>query len=660
MESVGFMAKTSLLKHFETGHQMTDMVIGMLLCTFIASIVSLFNLKTIWNKCRSVYNRCRCKKKVNSSIQYKIQKNNPHEAFKAILYKINKMDNDNINKLKLYTYCEWLWGKGYYSNDSIYTINEGLSVEIHDDIWIYFTESHEKSGEGENANIIEYFNITLSSNDHNVRYIKDYIAKCKKEYEEYKKGRSTKNNYFIEVDYDKTKNILVHNQFLYNTTKTLDNVFFTQKKELMDKLNFFLNNKEWYERTGKPYTFGIMLHGAPGCGKTSFIKALLNTTKRCGIKINLNDDLDLKKLHNLILTDNVGELYIPSNRRILIFEEIDCMGDLVKDRELKKKEYEQVREIMESGTSGPTVEMRDVVRRTLQDSDNNLGTLLNILDGPIETTGTLSIYTTNHPEVLDKALLRPGRVDCMIHFTKCTQDMLVDVVNHFYDTKEVKHKHVKKYVPETISPAMVDNVCFKHKDVKKAIKELVKMSKKIDKEEKAKEKERLKEKKEKERLNRLKAVVQLKKLKKFEKEHGIEDSDDEAEEDKKSKNSDNEREDVEKTDDESEDGGDESDDSDGSAGMELISDAFRSMAAEENRNREKKERQLLGVETSPKDDKPETLDDNVDGFVINDDETSDGDDTDEDEQGTDPSANEDRPSSISILDILANSDQQDL
>ena len=44
----------------------------------------------------------------------------------------------------------------------------------------------------------------------------------------------------------------------------------------MKSIDFFLKNKEWYIKKGIPYNLGILLHGDPGCGKTRFIKQLMN------------------------------------------------------------------------------------------------------------------------------------------------------------------------------------------------------------------------------------------------------------------------------------------------------------------------------------------------------------------------------------------------
>ena len=52
--------------------------------------------------------------------------------------------------------------------------------------------------------------------------------------------------------------------------------------------NFFINNKDWYNKEGNPYTFGLGLSGPPGTGKTSIIKCIANMLNRHLIVIPLN------------------------------------------------------------------------------------------------------------------------------------------------------------------------------------------------------------------------------------------------------------------------------------------------------------------------------------------------------------------------------------
>ena len=63
----------------------------------------------------------------------------------------------------------------------------------------------------------------------------------------------------------------------------------------------------------------------------------------------------------------------------------------------------------------------------------NLSQILNIIDGIMERTGQIFIMSANHPEKLDGAILRPGRVDCMIHFREFPTSLLCQFVNNFFE-----------------------------------------------------------------------------------------------------------------------------------------------------------------------------------------------------------------------------------
>jgi chaperone BCS1 len=58
--------------------------------------------------------------------------------------------------------------------------------------------------------------------------------------------------------------------------------------------------------------------------------------------------------------------------------------------------------------------------------------LLNALDGVTSSEGHIVLMTTNHPEKLDPALVRPGRVDVRIHLAKPDADQLRRLYARFY------------------------------------------------------------------------------------------------------------------------------------------------------------------------------------------------------------------------------------
>ena len=88
-----------------------------------------------------------------------------------------------------------------------------------------------------------------------------------------------------------------------------------------------------------------------------------------------------------------------------------------------------------------------------------LSHILNILDGILETPGRIFIMTSNYPEKLDKALIRPGRIDSIVHFTKCTKEDIIEMIEKICDVSLGNDIVFPDYV---WSPAKVTQIIFEN------------------------------------------------------------------------------------------------------------------------------------------------------------------------------------------------------
>lgn len=114
----------------------------------------------------------------------------------------------------------------------------------------------------------------------------------------------------------------------------------------------------------------------------------------------------------------------------------------------------------------------------------SLAGLLNIIDGAASNEGRVLIMTTNCPEKLDSALIRPGRVDLQIKFTLATKDQIQEIFRRMYsseaDTKKNdKPENGKKKKPTTPKPvdASAGVIIAKPKIVALSPERLAEMSK---------------------------------------------------------------------------------------------------------------------------------------------------------------------------------------
>jgi hypothetical protein len=534
----------------------------------------------------------------------------------------------------------------YLNTNTDFEINKDISVKLEN-----ITFDHQSGN-------INSVTIKLISYKLKISEIKTFISKIHAEYRIEKNNKlGTQKYFFNEIHIAPMKEMngtyrfetapkrITFNMTPFNTFKSIDNIFGSHIKEIRDRVNLFVNNPEWYSKRGIPYTLGILLHGPPGCGKTSLIKAIAKDTQRHVFNISLRKTTTQRQLINLFFDENVtvlngsnesSTLAIPLDKRIYVIEDIDCMTDIVLDRkylELLKRmdnkkpiamkdlqqfvnssdtDYDDIIANTIKLSSGSNVspdtlnkpKSRSIIRnkediklstpinnfinnfereivprdhqvrqmnnvnndafadnkfasldnafsnngmrselidrlsgadfkltaqmQQIQQIDNNnyiinnesssdesyeydnndnnarnggedknknkkkktkeqdhkkeeskdeltLSFLLNLLDGVLETPGRIVIMTSNYPQRLDKALVRPGRIDINIQFDRADIEMIKDMICHFYDKSHMELEHIilKSEIDKKYTPAEVISIlCNNYNNYKKAIQQL--------------------------------------------------------------------------------------------------------------------------------------------------------------------------------------------
>lgn len=169
---------------------------------------------------------------------------------------------------------------------------------------------------------------------------------------------------------------------IYLPKETIDQVIGSAKQ--------FLASKDKYRMLGIPWRHGFLLYGPPGTGKSSLVQALATLLELPLYYLNLAAIERSEDLHRLVNS--------VSNRSILLIEDIDCIP-AARERVLDDNGKEITKGVVASD-------------------------LLNAMDGVIATEGRLLILTTNHPERLDHALVRKGRIDREFNLTYARDEEL--------------------------------------------------------------------------------------------------------------------------------------------------------------------------------------------------------------------------------------------
>lgn len=392
--------------------------------------------------------------------------------------------------------------------------DEKVSFELYPDIYIELSSDKNIANKEKKSDFIDFSTISfyIKTYEHDISHIHSFIKMCEEKFENSINEQLSKQKYIFKYnskksvggdqerryddgDYVSSRHVGIKcDEYPLVTNKHLiRNCFFTQRDALIKRIDFFINNEQWYNDRGIPYQLTLVFEGPAGCGKTSTVKGIGTYTNRHIVDVDLNGIKDVCELENIFNGTHINGKYIPSNKRIFMIDEIDKFFELLDDREQKEKmrlaaasketTNSSIVIVKEGSGSGGVVSgttenrfgsnlastaaaISGCANKTSM-NDLTKGQILSIMDGIIEAKGRFIICTANDTSKIDPVFKRPGRMDEFIYFTKCDALMIHQLMDLFYDgTVDEKRVHSKEELERfqgaefRFSPSELNKICF--------------------------------------------------------------------------------------------------------------------------------------------------------------------------------------------------------
>ncbi|KAL3907947.1 MAG: hypothetical protein SGARI_003293 [Bacillariaceae sp.] len=224
--------------------------------------------------------------------------------------------------------------------------------------------------------------------------IDDFVNKALNRYEaELSKLDVHKRYYFDVVSFSEggghKPRCPVYQNYELTGEKTFDTIFSHQTKKLLRIVDDFRLKRGKYGVDGFPYKLGLLLHGEPGTGKTSVIKALAHYLGRHIVNVSLSRIERDQDLRDIFFNREGSQRNLTHEGILFVLEDVDATSKVVTRRKDKPKD--------DNG-----------------DDDHD---------------------DSAERKLLDPALVRPGRIDKIIELTYMTAEDAIEMLEHYFSTK---------------------------------------------------------------------------------------------------------------------------------------------------------------------------------------------------------------------------------
>jgi len=433
----------------------------------------IYKIKLISKRCFTKYGRSR---------------NNITDEKLAVLHDLQK----NMGKYEGLHTLEQSFTKTYNFDTDIekkspyYKINQYDSIVIYKQGETYMkiksidsvnNENDKKDKNDKNDSEITVNKLKIISNK-NLSIIKDYINKCKTQWEN--DLRNGVNRYLFTYLGEDTEKGLIYEEELFVPYAKFSGLVGNKVKFIEDDFDFFQSKEgeKWYKNRNIPYQKTHLYHGIPGTGKSIIACAIAQKYNLHIIRIKLSLIKSNSEFIKVFKNTKINNKTLEFKDVLYLFDELDTELDKLVNKNKNKNNNKD-----KNNNDSVIIDKikKEILKESLscdEKNDDNLtiGTVLEEMNGINQMYGRKMIIITNNFEKLRSihkgAFVRPGRVDLIIEFKKCRKDAVKQLIINFFpnDVFEKEYENLLKDYEWT--PADIANVCKFNKSIKNVIKEL--------------------------------------------------------------------------------------------------------------------------------------------------------------------------------------------